>query len=326
MSNSSPAPRPLPGHRRRRLGHRPRAPGVQGRGHVRLWVARTPRKPPTIAAPAAIHACPAHPGPRVRHLGRRQPAEILSSGRCPCRPCAPSPPRYHPACSSPLQGRRAGHPPPAAGSPDANHPARPACILTGPNFAAEIAAGLPAASVVAGHDPAARDQAIAALATPDFRLYGNDDPIGAQVGGSAKNVIAIAAGAVIGAGLGENARAALVTRGLAELARLATALGGRPETVAGLSGLGDLLLTCTGPSSRNFSFGLALGQGQAMADILAARSAVTEGVATAPALVARARAAGVELPIAEAVAAMVESRLSLADAMRRLLARPLRDE
>ena len=119
-----------------------------------------------------------------------------------------------------------------------------------------------------------------------FRLYGNDDPIGAQVGGAAKNVIAIAAGAVIGAGLGENARAALITRGLAELARLAVALGGRAETVMGLSGLGDLLLTCTGPSSRNFSLGLALGRGERLADVLAARSAVTEGVATAPALVA----------------------------------------
>ena len=206
------------------------------------------------------------------------------------------------------------------------HPARPTCVLTGPNFAAEVARGLPAAAVVAGLDPAAREAVMAALGTPDFRLYGNDDPIGAQVGGAAKNVVAIAAGAVIGAGLGENARAALVTRGLAELARLAIALGGRAETVSGLSGLGDLLLTCTGPASRNFSFGLALGQGQAMADILAARDTVTEGVATAPALVGRARALGVELPIAEAVAAIVQGRLTLAEAMRGLLARPQRNE
>ncbi len=206
------------------------------------------------------------------------------------------------------------------------HPARPACVLTGPNFAAEVARGHPAAAVVAGADAAARAAVLAALATPDFRLYGNDDPIGAQVGGAAKNVIAIAAGAVIGAGLGENARAALVTRGLAELARLATALGGRPETVSGLSGLGDLLLTCTGPASRNFSFGLALGQGQTVADILASRDSVTEGVTTAPALVARAHAVGVELPIATAVAAVVQGRLSVAEAMRLLLARPRRDE
>lgn len=206
------------------------------------------------------------------------------------------------------------------------HPTRPACVLTGPNFAAEIASGLPAAAVIAGTNAQARAQAVALLATPQFRLYGNDDPIGAQVGGAAKNVVAIAAGAVIGAGLGENARAALVTRGLAELARLATALGGRAETVAGLSGLGDLLLTCTGAGSRNFSFGLALGRGQTVAEILAARTSVTEGVATAPALVARARAAGVELPIAEAVAAVVDGRLALPEAIRDILARPRRDE
>jgi glycerol-3-phosphate dehydrogenase (NAD(P)+) len=162
------------------------------------------------------------------------------------------------------------------------------------------------------------------LGTPGFRLYGNDDPIGVQLGGAAKNVIAIAAGTVIGAGLGENARAALITRGLAELSRLAVALGGRPETVMGLSGLGDLLLTCTGPSSRNFSLGLALGRGEALADILAARSAVTEGVATAPALLARAR--GVDLPICAAVAALLAGRTTVAQAMAALLARPRRDE
>ena len=203
-------------------------------------------------------------------------------------------------------------------------PQAPAAILTGPNFAHEIAAGLPAAAVVAATDAALRDRVIAALATPAFRLYGNDDPIGAQVGGAAKNVIAIAAGAVIGAGLGENARAALITRGLAELSRLAVALGGRAETVMGLSGLGDLLLTCTGPSSRNFSLGVALGRGDALADVLAARSAVTEGVATAPALVARA--AGVDLPICTAVADVLSGRITLADAMTGLLSRPRRHE
>jgi glycerol-3-phosphate dehydrogenase (NAD(P)+) len=159
---------------------------------------------------------------------------------------------------------------------------------------------------------------------PSFRLYGNDDPVGAQVGGAAKNVIAIAAGAVIGAGLGENARAALITRGLAELARLAVALGGRSETVMGLSGLGDLLLTCTGPASRNFSLGLALGRGERLDDVLAARSAVTEGVATAPALVARA--AGVDMPICAAVADLLAGRTTLAEAIAGLLARPRRVE
>ena len=204
------------------------------------------------------------------------------------------------------------------------HPNALAAVLTGPNFAHEIAAGLPAAAVVAAIQPALREQVIAALSTPTFRLYGNDDPVGAQVGGAAKNVIAIAAGAVIGAGLGENARAALITRGLAELARLAVALGGRTETMMGLSGLGDLLLTCTGPASRNYSLGVALGRGEKLADVLAARTAVTEGVATAPALVARA--AGVDLPICSAVAALLEGRTTLRQAMADLLARPLRNE
>ena len=204
------------------------------------------------------------------------------------------------------------------------HPAAPAAILTGPNFAHEIAGGLPAAAVVAASDPALRDRIIATLSSPTFRLYGNDDPVGAQLGGAAKNVIAIAAGAVIGAGLGENARAALITRGLAELSRLAVALGGKAETVMGLSGLGDLLLTCTGPSSRNFSLGVALGRGDALADVLAARSAVTEGVATAPALLARA--AGVDLPICAAVVALLAGRTTVAAAMATLLARPRRDE
>ncbi|HLY91406.1 MAG TPA: NAD(P)H-dependent glycerol-3-phosphate dehydrogenase [Acetobacteraceae bacterium] len=203
-------------------------------------------------------------------------------------------------------------------------PGTPAAVLTGPNFAHEIAAGLPAASVVAATDPILREHVATTLSTPSFRLYGNDDPTGAQVGGAAKNVIAIAAGTVIGAGLGENARAALITRGLAELARLAAALGGRRETVMGLSGLGDLLLTCTGPASRNFSLGLALGRGEVLADVLAARSAVTEGVATAPALVARA--AGVDLPICTAVAALLSGATTLKEAMAALLSRPRRDE
>ena len=209
-------------------------------------------------------------------------------------------------------------------------PASPAAILTGPNFAHEIAAGLPAAAVVAATDPAVRDRVTTSLSTAGFRLYGNDDSVGAQVGGAAKNVIAIAAGVVIGAGLGENARAALITRGLAELARLAMALGGRRETVMGLSGLGDLLLTCTGPSSRNFSLGVALGRGERLDAVLAARSAVTEGVATAPALVARAAGPGshaaVDMPVCTAVAALLAGRTTVDQAMTELLSRPRRDE
>jgi len=197
-------------------------------------------------------------------------------------------------------------------------------VLTGPNFADEVARGLPAATVLAMEDDAARTAAVELLATAAFRIYGNDDPLGAQIGGAAKNVIAIAAGAVIGVGLGENARAALITRGLAEMSRLAAALGGRPETVTGLSGLGDLLLTCTGESSRNYSLGLALGRGETLASILAARSSVTEGVATAPALVARA--APLELPIARTVAALLGGEVTLRQAIDGVLARPLRDE
>ncbi len=205
-------------------------------------------------------------------------------------------------------------------------PGRTAGVLSGPNFAAEIAAGLPAASVIASASESLRREVDAALATPGFRLYGNDDPVGASVGGAAKNVIAFAAGAVIGAGLGENARAALATRGLAEMTRFAVALGGRAETVAGLSGLGDLMLSCAGPTSRNFRLGQALGKGETLAEVLARHEFVTESVATAPALLARAKAAGCELPISAAVAGVLSGRLDVRAAMAGLLARPRRDE
>lgn len=205
-------------------------------------------------------------------------------------------------------------------------PGRGLAVLSGPNFAHEVARGLPAAAVLASRDAALRQAAGDLLGTAGFRVYGGDDPMGVQVGGAAKNVIAIAAGAVMGAGLGENARAALVTRGLAELSRLAVALGGRAETAAGLSGLGDLLLTTTGPGSRNTSLGHALGQGESLAEALAGRVGVAEGVATAPGLVARAAEAGVELPICSAVAELLAGRLSIAEAIGRLLARPRRDE
>lgn len=203
-------------------------------------------------------------------------------------------------------------------------PGRSVAVLTGPNFAHEVASGFPAAAVVASVDAVLREEVRMMLGSSTFRLYGNDDPIGAQLGGAAKNVIAIAAGTVIGAGLGENARAALVTRGLSELRRLAVALGGRAETVTGLSGLGDLLLTCTGAASRNFSLGNALGKGESLPKILASRSGVTEGVATAAALVARA--SEVELPICSAVAELLAGVKTLDQAITQLLSRPQRDE
>ncbi len=204
------------------------------------------------------------------------------------------------------------------------HPGAACAILTGPNFAHELAAGLPAAAVVASDDPAVRRRLVALLGTRGFRLYGSGDPVGAQVGGAAKNVIAIAAGIAIGAGLGENARAAIVTRGLAEMSRLAVALGGRAETVAGLSGMGDLMLTCSGAASRNYRFGLALG---GVADTgTALEGQAVEGRAAAPALLARAQAAGVECPVIAALSGVLAGEHGVGPAMAALLARPEREE
>lgn len=203
---------------------------------------------------------------------------------------------------------------------------RACAVLTGPNFAHEIAAGLPAAAILATPDAALRSMLVANLHTPYFRLYGAADMMGAALGGAAKNVIAIAAGVVMGAGLGENARAALITRGLAEIARLSQALGGKAETIAGLSGLGDLLLTCTGVSSRNYSLGYALGQGQNLQQILGNRKSVTEGVMTAPALLARAAVLGVEMPITQAVTNLLGDEMNVAETMAALMSRALRDE
>lgn len=203
---------------------------------------------------------------------------------------------------------------------------RSCAMLTGPNFAHEIAAGLPAAAVLATPDADLRAGLIKALHTPTFRLYGSADITGAALGGAAKNVIAIAAGVVMGAGLGENARAALITRGLAEIARLAEAMGGKAETISGLSGLGDLLLTCTGTSSRNYSLGFGLGQGRSLAEILGSRSSVTEGVTTAPALLARASMLKVEMPITQAVTKLLSGEMNVPETMAALMGRALKDE
>ena len=204
-------------------------------------------------------------------------------------------------------------------------PGAAALVLTGPNFAAEVARGLPAAAVLAGGDAGLREAVAGMLGRGALRLYGNGDAVGAQIGGAAKNVIAVAAGAVIGAGLGENARAGLITRGVAEMARLAVALGGQAETVAGLSGLGDLVLTCTGVQSRNFSLGLALGRGAALGGLLRGDGPVVEAVETAPALLARA-GGQVELPICGAVADLLGGRADVAELVARLMGRPVRDE
>jgi glycerol-3-phosphate dehydrogenase (NAD(P)+) len=208
----------------------------------------------------------------------------------------------------------------------ATRPDLAAGVLTGPNFAGEIARGLPAASVVAARDAALRRRAIGLLGGGALRLYGNADTVGAQVGGAAKNVVAIAAGAAIGAGFGENARAALITRGLAEIARLAVALGGQAETVAGLSGLGDLVLTCTGAASRNYAHGLALGRGATSAEAMAGSSHAVEGAASAAPLLARARAAGVAMPICEEAGRLLAGETGPSEVLLRLLSRSQTDE
>jgi glycerol-3-phosphate dehydrogenase (NAD(P)+) len=199
-------------------------------------------------------------------------------------------------------------------------------VLSGPSFAAEAAAGQPTAVVLASADRTLADELQREFAGPTFRLYTNEDVLGVELAGAMKNVIAIAAGACQGLGLGANPLAALITRGLAEMNRLATALGARPETLSGLAGLGDLVLTCTGALSRNRQVGTALGKGRALRDILAEMKMVAEGVPTAPALLALARETGVELPITEQVAAILQEGKSPQDAIRAIMERPLKRE
>ncbi|MBI05838.1 MAG: glycerol-3-phosphate acyltransferase [Rhodospirillaceae bacterium] len=203
---------------------------------------------------------------------------------------------------------------------------RPLAILTGPNFASEVARGLPSALTLASEDARLCETTAAALASTSLRPYITDDVVGAQIGGAAKNVMAIAAGIAIGRGLGENARAAIMTRGFAEMVRLAGAKGARLETLAGLSGLGDLVLTCTSLQSRNFSLGQELGEGRALAEILAARDSVAEGVASAPALVALGKQLGIELPISGAVMDVLHHGANIGETIITLMARPFRSE
>jgi len=196
-------------------------------------------------------------------------------------------------------------------------------VLSGPCFARDVACGLPTAATLAGADADSARRWQASLSAPYFRPYLSDDVVGAQLGGAVKNVLAIAAGAVEGAGLGESARAALIARGFAELTRLGVAAGARLETMAGLSGLGDLVLTATSPQSRNMSLGVALGQGRRAADVLAERASVAEGAATAPAVLALARRLGVDMPICAAVADLVSGARAIDAAIADLLARPV---
>lgn len=205
----------------------------------------------------------------------------------------------------------------------------PGCVpavLSGPSFAGEVSRGLPTAVTLACPDGDLGRSLAEALATPTFRPYLAADMIGAEAGGAIKNVLAIACGIVEGKGLGRSAHAALITRGFAEMTRMAVALGGEAETVAGLCGLGDLVLTCSSPQSRNMSVGLALGAGQSLQEALAGKLSVAEGVASAPAVRDLAAKLGVEMPICQAVAEILAGGVGVDEAILGLLSRPLKTE
>jgi glycerol-3-phosphate dehydrogenase (NAD(P)+) len=205
-------------------------------------------------------------------------------------------------------------------------PGRPLAVLSGPTFAHEVARGQPTAVTLACHDAAQWERIAPRIARPAFRPYFTTDITGAEIGGAVKNVLAIACGVVDGLGLGQNARAALIARGFAEMTRFGLACGAQAETLSGLSGLGDLVLTCSSVSSRNFSLGKALGEGRKAADVLADRTTVAEGAFTAPVLQRVARARGVAMPIVDTVCALLAGDVAADHAVAALLARPLKAE
>ena len=205
-------------------------------------------------------------------------------------------------------------------------PGQPVAVLSGPSFATEAALGLPTAVAIATQVAGLAEGLMAALSQGAFRPYGSTDPIGVEVAGATKNVLAIACGIVIGRGLGENARAALITRGLAEVTRLAVAKGGKSETLMGLAGFGDLILTCCSTKSRNTSLGQELGAGRSLAQILAQRHTVAEGVTTAPALRRLAAGLQIDMPICAAVDQILQGEVGIDEAVQALLARPLKRE
>lgn len=205
-------------------------------------------------------------------------------------------------------------------------PRAEASVLSGPSFAADIARGLPAALTLATASEAQGEALAHALSHASFRCYWSDDVVGVELGGALKNVYAIAAGIVAGKKLGASAHAALVTRGFAEMVRFCAALGARRDTLTGLSGLGDLILTCGSVQSRNMSLGVALGEGQALGEVLKARLSVTEGVYTTSAVVEMAAARSIDMPIASAVHAVISGLATVDEAIGALLARPLRSE
>jgi glycerol-3-phosphate dehydrogenase (NAD(P)+) len=213
-----------------------------------------------------------------------------------------------------------------------NHVAKQACpkaqvaVLSGPTFAHEVAKGLPTAVTLAAEDPALAERLRGRLNQPTFRIYVSDDVAGAEIGGAVKNVLAIACGVVEGRGLGQNARAALIGRGFAEMTRFGLAFGAKRETLAGLSGLGDLVLTCSSTSSRNYSLGVGIGQGLSAAELMANRQTVAEGAFTAPVLARLAREKGVDMPIVDAVDALVAGRAKVDEVLEALLSRPPKSE
>jgi glycerol-3-phosphate dehydrogenase (NAD(P)+) len=205
------------------------------------------------------------------------------------------------------------------------HGQSPIAVLSGPTFAHEVAAGLPTAVTLAAEDAETARALAELIARPAFRPYVSTDVAGAEIGGAVKNVLAIACGVVEGAGLGLNARAAVIARGFAEMTRFGVARGAQAETLGGLSGLGDLVLTCTSTNSRNFSLGVGLGQGRSAAELMADRRTVAEGAFTAPVLREAAARAGVDMPVTAAVNALLEG-MATGDVIEALLSRPLREE
>lgn len=205
-------------------------------------------------------------------------------------------------------------------------PDNPLAVLSGPTFAHEVAAGKPTAITLATPNQAIGSMLMRLIAAPHFRPYWSDDVVGAEIGGAVKNVLAIGCGVVDGAGLGLNARAALIARGFAEMQRYGLARGGRAETLAGLSGLGDLVLTCSSENSRNFSLGRGLGQGIPASEMLADRRTVAEGAFTAPVLAQSAQKLGVDMPIVAAVCALLDGSATVGEVTAALLARPLKAE
>ncbi len=205
-------------------------------------------------------------------------------------------------------------------------PQRPHAVLSGPTFAHEVAAGLPTAITLAAADLDLAAAIAGAIARPHFRPYVSTDVIGAEIGGAIKNILAIACGIVDGAGLGLNARAALISRGFAEMTRFGLSRGAQAETLAGLAGLGDLVLTCTSSNSRNFALGQGLGRGADAESLMANRRTVAEGAFSAPVIAAAARADGIDMPICDTVAQLVAGETRVVDAIHALLSRPLRSE